>query len=285
LSATPIDQDDKEDSKDRENVNAPPATPNQNQAQQQQQNQQHIPPWWFSAQTPPFLTQQSQNIVVESRADKAREQEAKLNTNMLSLFLIGVKMVDWEDGKITSTLLPTNTTEYKNIIAQPLAVRPTQAANILQTVFTTSPDSLEQRFLPLFSMLLMEFSPKNLVTAWLNANFQRSNLESLLLESKAITILTFVSQNDSAKLRASRTSEENDRNEWVLEMSEAHRTKAKTTIEGLGKIELMQCIVRIAVNVCGFVRAFFDVKKGMQPFIYQLCIKTIDCITQQEFTR
>jgi len=127
--------------------------------QQQQQNQQQMLPWWFSAQAPPFLTQQSQNIVVESCADKAREQEAKLNTNMLSLFLIGVKM-DWEDGKITSTLLPMNTTEYKNILAQPLAVRPTQAANILQIIFTTSPDSLEQRFSPLFSMLSMEFFPK-----------------------------------------------------------------------------------------------------------------------------
>ena len=87
---TPIDQDDEEDGEDRDNVNAPPAMPNQNQAQQQQQNQQQILPWWFSAQAPPFLTQQSQNIVVESCADKAREQEAKLNTNMLSLFLIGV---------------------------------------------------------------------------------------------------------------------------------------------------------------------------------------------------
>ncbi len=202
---------------------------------------------------------------------------------MLSLFLIGIKM-DWEDGKITSTLLPMNTMEYKNILAQPSAVRPTQAANILQTVFTTSPDSLEQRFSPLFSMLSMEFFPKNLVTAWLNANFQRSNLESLLFESNAITILRLVSQNDFAKILASRTSKENALNEWALEMSEAQCTKAKTTIEGLGKIELMQCIVRIAVNVCGFVRAFFDVEKGMQPFIYQLCNKTIDCITQQEFT-
>ena len=282
---TPIDQDDEEDGEDRENVNALPATPNQNQAQQQQQNQQQMPPWWFSAQAPPFLTQrQSQNIVVESRADKAREQEAKLNTNMLSLFLIGVK-TDWEDGEIISTLLPMNTTEYKNILAQPSSVIPTQAANILQTVFTTSPDSLEQCFSPLFDMLSMEFFPKNLVTAWLNANFQRSNLESLLFESNAITILTFVSQNDSAKLLASRTSEENACNEWALEMSKAHRTKAKTTIEGLGKIESMQCIVRIAANVCGFVRAFFDVEKGMQPFIYQLCIRTIDYITQQELTR
>ena len=115
---------------------------------------------------------------------------------------------------------------------------------------------------------LMEFFPKNLVTAWLNANFQRSNLESLLFESNTITILTLVSQNDSAKLLASRTSEENARNEWALGMSKAHHTKAKTTIKGLSKIESMQCIVRIAANLCGFVRAFFDVKKGMQPFIY-----------------
>ena len=47
---TPIDQDDKEDGEeDRENVNALPATPNQNQAQQQQQNQQQMLPWWLSA--------------------------------------------------------------------------------------------------------------------------------------------------------------------------------------------------------------------------------------------
>jgi hypothetical protein len=106
------------------------------------------------------------------------------------------------------------------------------------------------------------------VTAWLNANFQRLNLELLLFESNAITILTFVSQNDSAKLLALLTSEENARNEWALDMSEAHRTKAKTTIEGIGKIESMQCIVRIAANVCGFIRAFFDIEKGPKPFVY-----------------
>jgi hypothetical protein len=178
-----------------------------------------------------------------------------------------------------------NTTEYKNILAQPLAVRPTQAANILQTVFTTTPDSLEEHFLPLFSMLSMEFFPKNLVTAWLNTNFQWSNLESLMFKTNAITILTFISQNDSAKLLALHTSKENARNKWALDMSEAHRTKAKITIKGLGKIESMQCIVRIAANICNFVHAFFDVEKIPKPFIYQLCIKAIDCITQQDFTR
>jgi hypothetical protein len=196
--------------------------------------------------------------VVESRTNNAREQEAKLNTNMLSLFLIGTKM-DWDGGTIVSTLPPTNTTEYKNILAQPLVIRPAQAANILQTVFTTSPDSLKERFSPLFSMLLMEFFPKNLAIAWLNANFQRSNLESLMFETNAIMILTFVSQNDLAKLLASRASKENACNEWALDMSEAHQTKAKTTIEGLGKIESMQCTIRIAANVCGFFHAFFDV--------------------------
>ena len=158
---------------------------------------------------------------------------------MLSLFLVGIDL-DWDESAITSTLLPTNMTEYKNILAQPSAVRPTQAANILQTVFTMSPDSIEQHFSPLFSMLSMEFFSKNLVTAWLNANFQRSNLGSLLFESNVITILTYVSQNDSAKLLASRAIEDNAQNEWAIDMTEAHCTKAKTTIEGgLGKLN--QC--------------------------------------------
>ncbi len=116
---------------------------------------------------------------------------------MLSLFLIGIKM-NWDNGRFISTLLPTNTSEFKNILAQHSAIRPTQLANILHTVFTTSPDTLKESFSPLFSMLLMEFFPKNLVTTWLNANFQRSNLESLLFEKNTITILTFVSQNDAA---------------------------------------------------------------------------------------
>ncbi len=250
----------------------------QNPNQQQQSNQQQIPAWWFSAQALPFLSQQPQNIVVESHADEAREQEVKLNTNMLSLFLIRIKM-NWDNGKIILALLPMSTTEYKNILAQPLAVtvRPSQVANILYTIFTTSPDTLEERFSPFFSMLLMEFFSKNLVLVWLNSIFQRSNLEPLLFEMNVITILTFVSQNDAAKLLASCNSEYHARNKWALDLSEAHQTKAKTTVKGLGKVKSMQCIVRIVANVYGF--------KGARSFIYQVCIKTIDCITQQYFTR
>ncbi len=118
---------------------------------------------------------------------------------MLCLFFIGGK-VDWDDGKFTTTRLLTNTTEYNNILSQPTTIRATQSANIVHTVFMTSPQTNEEQFLPLFSMLSMEFFPKTLVTAWLNANFQRSNLDSLLFESNAITVLSFFSQNDSTKL-------------------------------------------------------------------------------------
>jgi hypothetical protein len=105
----------------------------------------------------------------------------------------------------------------------------------------------------------MEFFSKTLVTAWLNANFQRSNLESLLFESNAITGLRFVSRNDSTKLRVARMLEEYIQNEKDLDMSDTHKTKAKTTVKGLGKTENIHCIVRIAANICGFIHAFFDV--------------------------
>jgi hypothetical protein len=202
---------------------------------------------------------------------------------MLSVLLIGGKL-DLEDEKITDTRLPTNTTEYNNILLQPAAIRSTQAANILHTCFMTSPEKIEDRFYPIFSMLSMEFFPKNLVTAWLNCNFQRSNLESLLFETNAITILSFVSQNDSTKLRASRMIEENIQNERALNMTDTHKTKAKTTVERLGKIENIYCIMKIAANICSFIHAFFDIESGTCPVIYKLCIQIMDCITQQDFT-
>ena len=203
---------------------------------------------------------------------------------MLSLFLAGGS-IDWDEGKITDVKIPTPTQEYKNILLQPPTIRPIQAGNILLTVFTTAPDTIEARFSPLFSKLSMEFFPKNLVTSWLNANFQKSNLDSLSFETNAITVLSFVSQNDTERLTAVRLLEENEKNERSYDFLDVHKTKAKATIEGLGRIEGIDCIVKICANICGFIRSFFDIEKGKRPIIYDLCVKTIDCITHQEFNR
>ncbi len=109
-------------------------------------------------------------------------------------------------------------------------------------------------------------------------------MESLLFETNTITVLSFASQNDSTKLRVLRMFEENVQNERALDMTDTHKTKAKTTVEGLGKIENIYCIVKIAANICGFICAFFDIESSTCPVIYELCIQIMDCITQQDFT-
>ena len=76
--------------------------------------------------------------------------------------------------------------------------------------------------------------------------------------------------------------EENVQNERALDMMDTHKTKAKTTVEGLGKIENIYCLVKIGANICGFIRAFFDIESGTRPVIYELCIQIMDCITQQD---
>ncbi len=74
--------------------------------------------------------------------------------------------------------------------------------------------------------------------------------------------------------------EEIVQNERALDMTDTHKTKAKKTVEGLGKIENIYCIVKIAANICSFIRAFFDTESGTCPVIYELCIQIMDCITQ-----
>ncbi len=75
---------------------------------------------------------------------------------------------------------------------------------------------------------------------------------------------------------------ENERTKRSFDFSDSHKTKAKTTIESLGRIDNIDCIVKICANIYGFIHSFFHVKKGKHPLIYKLCIKMIDCITHQE---
>ena len=94
-----------------------------------------------------------------------------------------------------------------------------------------------------------------------------------------------MSRNDAACLEASRISEETEKNEKIYDFSESHKTKAKATVEGLGRVKGIDCIVKICANICGFIRSFFDVESGQRPLIYDMCVNTIDCITHQEFAR
>jgi hypothetical protein len=115
------------------------------QTMARQDQPMYLPPqWWLGQQSAPF----PQNIVVESSADKAREQEAKLNMIMLSLFLAG-GTINWEEGKITYICTPTPTQEYKNILVQSTTVHAIQVGNIHLTVFLTSPKTIKGHFSPL----------------------------------------------------------------------------------------------------------------------------------------
>ncbi len=60
----------------------------------------------------------------------------------------------------------------------------------------------------------------------------------------------------------------------------------KTTIEGLGKIYSIDCIVKICANVCCVITALFDIRAGNPvPLLYSICIKTIEVVKHPEFIK
>ncbi len=60
----------------------------------------------------------------------------------------------------------------------------------------------------------------------------------------------------------------------------------KTTIEGLGKIYSMDCIVKICANVCCVITALFDIRAGNPvPLLYSVCIETIEVVKHPEFIK
>ena len=100
-------------------------------------------------------------------------------------------------------------------------------------------------------------------------------------DTNSITVLTFFAQNDMEKVNASRA-----RNKREFNFVESHRKALKTTIEGLGRIHSMDCIVKICANICCVTTALFDIRAGNPiPLLYSVCIKTIEVIKHPDFIK
>jgi hypothetical protein len=222
------------------------------------------------------VPQQPQTIIVESRANKTRKSEAKFNNNMLQLLLIGGNVDITTPGYFVNPRIPIYTQAMKNIIAQPTLVQPTHLVNILTTVLGEVTNDLAQMLSPLTTHKSMHHISKKFASAILGCNFQRTDLNSLNFETSSITILSFVGQNDSARVEASCEANKVAKNKQEFDFINTHSKALKTTIEGLGKITSMDCIVKICANVCCVITALFDIRPGNPvPLLYRICIKTI----------
>ena len=232
------------------------------------------------------VQQKSQTIVVESREDKTRETEAKFSNNMLQLLLLGGTVDLTSPGSFVDPRIAKYTQAMKNILLQPVSVRAISMVNILTTVFSEIPTDLGERLSPLTTSKSMHHISKNFASALLGANFLRNNLESLNYETNSITILSFVAQNDLEKIIAQRDAEQVAKNEREFDFVESHRKAIKATIEGLGKIQNMECIVKICANISCVITAIFDIRAGNPiPLLYSVCIKTIEVIKHPDFIK
>ena len=81
-----------------------------------------------------------------------------------------------------------------------------------------------------------------------------------------------------------REAEQHAKNEREFDFVEMHCKILKTTIEGLGMISGMECVVKICANVCCVVTAFVDIDgSNPVPLLYSVCIKTIDFVKSLDF--
>ncbi len=166
----------------------------------------------------------------------------------------------------------------------PTSICAIQAVNILLTVFAEIPSDMAKRLRPLTTHKSLHHILKNFASALLSYNVQRTGLNSMNFEMSSITILSFVRQSDIAKLKTHCEAEQIAKNEREFDFIESHRKALKTTIEGLGKITSMECIVKIGANVCCVITAFFNIRPGNPvPLLYSICMKTIEFIQNLAF--
>jgi hypothetical protein len=89
-----------------------------------------------------------------------------------------------------------------NILAQPLLVHGIHAVNILTTCFNQVLTDLAKHLSLLTTHKSMQHISKNFATAFISANFQHTSLNSLEFKTSLVTMLSFVGQNNIAKIEA-----------------------------------------------------------------------------------
>jgi hypothetical protein len=158
------------------------------------------------------------------------------------------------------------------------------AVDILTTCFNQVPTNLAERLSPLTTHKSMQHILRNFASAFLATNFQRTPLDSLKFETSLITIFSFVGQDNFAKLKAYCEAEQQAKNEREFVFVETHRKLLKTTIEDLGMISGMECVMKICANVCCVITAFFDINRSNPVLLlFSVCIKTINFVKSLDF--
>jgi hypothetical protein len=120
---------------------------------------------------------------------------------------------------------------------------------------------------------------KTFASVFLSSNDQQTPLDSLKFETSLVTILSFVGQNNIAKIELHCETEQLAKNKREFDFINTHCKALKTTIEGLGMITGMVCILKICANICCIITALFHIDgNNPVPILYSVCIKTIDFV-------
>ena len=252
-----------------------------------QQNWAQQPSWMPQMQNmmPPNQVWGPQQIIIRSEDEQANLKAVKLQTDMLRLFFV-VADCDWEEKKLANIKLPTLTTEMKNILEEPVSVRATQLSNLFQTIFNEVPDNEIDQLNPLYSHMSMTHFDKKFSTGILNARFQYTDLDgAAAYESTEINVFHFGPQSDSSLVNAARIRDANARNEIEFKVHESQRIKTNATIEGIGRVNNIEDVVKVCANLCGIIRSIIDVQGGGYPLLHEFAVKIILRIRSPSFQR
>jgi hypothetical protein len=84
-------------------------------------------------------------------------------------------------------------------------------------------------------------------------------------------------------VNAARIRDANARNKIDFKIHESQRTKMNSTIEGIGRVNNIEDVVKVCANMCGIIRSIIDMQKGGFPLLHEFAIKIVLCIRNPSF--
>ena len=225
-----------------------------------------------SAPARPFLPQQRtmNNIFVKDRAEVDREELGSFGLSRLFLYGIGMK-INWENGTVDNITLPKWASAFRTVIASPNPTWQARMKSLLSSFFNMKLQGALARD-PMYTLRSMRLFTTPFVNAILHGNFSTQDLERLSEDPTQLNVMHFAAQNLKDKVAIVTSREMNAQAETQNNVIDIHRTRATSTIDVLGRVQVMDDVVAICANYSHVLRAIFAIaemeKTDAPPALY-----------------
>jgi hypothetical protein len=207
---------------------------------------------FFLPAAAPVPVQPQGNFTVTLPGEAEKDAEARNGITKLSLFFIAADC-DFDAGTLSNVQLATRSPGMECIVASGQSARAQAYSDLIRKACTSAKE--QSPWDARGTQVSLKIVQKTVAAGLLSGNLATNQLASFFNEANSVDPSVFLPQTNAVQLAAIQDTELRLRNEVMMEVSDAQRTKPKTAIARIGSLSSIEAFSSTCININTIINA------------------------------